>query len=152
MFDCVPDPVCQTNREMIVERACDDLVGGPDDRVRLPFRQPPALGVDQRARLLDDAIGARDLDRHAVAPDREMMQRPLRLRPPVAVRGHRHVAHAVELAARAGSVDADGYVAGRTLIGHAFVSGGRARGSARMPLDRVRRARHNRRSHVPLVR
>ena len=103
-------------RIMIVERARDRLVGGADDRVGLPLRQVAARGIDQRAGLLDDAVGAAQLDRHAVAPDREMMERALRLRAPIAIGGNVDLAHAVMLAAHAGGGDSNRHVAHRRVV------------------------------------
>ena len=70
-------------RELVVVLACQDLVADADDQVSSaasPSR--PALMVDQRGRLLDDRIGGDHLPGDQVVADAEMLQGPLRLRPP----------------------------------------------------------------------
>ena len=86
-------------REVVVEFAGDDLVGGAHDQVARLFPQHAELGVGDRRRLLDDAEGAHHLDRHAFAADAEVVARPFRLRPPVAVGGHAHRAERIGLLA-----------------------------------------------------
>ena len=105
-------------RVVRVERAGDGLVGGAQDGVALPVGQPAGRGVDQRAGLLDHAIGVVDGLRHEVAADVEMQQRTLGLRTPVAVGRNLHVAHGIEFPARAGGIEPDGDVpqhGGRSL-------------------------------------
>ena len=94
-------------RKVLVELAGDRLVGGAHDRVRLPLREPPGRGVDQRRRLLDIAVGVIDALRHAIVADREMHKAALGLRAPVAVGRHVDAAHGVGLVTPAGGVDAD---------------------------------------------
>ncbi len=68
MFVCVPLPVCQTNeREVVVELAVDDFVGGADDEVDLLRRQRAQLAVDQRGGLLEDAERADHRPRKVLA-------------------------------------------------------------------------------------
>ena len=52
MFVCVPLPVCQTDeREVVVELALDDLVGGLDDERRaFSGAEQAELAVDERRR------------------------------------------------------------------------------------------------------
>ena len=109
---------------MLVQLAGDRLVGGAHDGVRLPSRQPPGRGVDQRRRLLDVAVGVIDALRHAVVADREMHQAALRLRAPVAVGRHVDAAHRIGLVTLAGGVDADRDVVqdGMRLVVHGIVS------------------------------
>ena len=70
MLDWVPEPVCHTDeREMRVELALDDLLGGGDDRLA-DFGVEPAerhIGLGRRA--LDDAERAHDRQR-AASPSR----------------------------------------------------------------------------------
>src|SRR6516162_6345643 len=85
-------------RKMVVELAGDRLVGGANDGLCLPLRQPPGRGVDQRSRLLDIAIGAINSLRHPVVADREIHQAALRLRSPIAVGRDFDFAHRVGFA------------------------------------------------------
>jgi hypothetical protein len=84
-------------REVVVELAGDDLVGGAGDEVGAVGRHLAQVAVDQGAGLLEDAEGAEDRPRHAVGADGEVDQRARRLRAVVAVGGHLDGAHAVLL-------------------------------------------------------
>jgi hypothetical protein len=97
MFDWVPDPVWNVQRELAVQRPADDLIADPLDQLPLPGRQAPGLGVQRGGGLLHIAVGVVDLDRHPVLADAEVLQAALRLRAPVPVRGHLDLAQAVEL-------------------------------------------------------
>jgi hypothetical protein len=66
---------------VIVELACDRLVGGTHNGVGLPLRQPSGGRVDQCRRLLDIAIGVIDRLWQAIVADREMEEAPLGLCP-----------------------------------------------------------------------
>ena len=96
MLVCVPLPVCQMRkRELVVQLAGDDFVGGLHDELRLVGGKFAQILIHQRAGLLQDAEGANQLRRHGVAPDVEMQQRALRLRAPVDIRGDFDLPHAV---------------------------------------------------------
>src|SRR5262249_39695198 len=69
--------------ELAIEFAGDHLVSGSDDRSCALLLEPPRGAVDERGRLLDVAVGVVDGLGHMVVADREVDQRPLRLRPPV---------------------------------------------------------------------
>ena len=74
--------------EVVVEGAGEDLVGGRDDQVRQRPVQQAAIRVLHRGGLLEEGESAHHLHRHAVRrriADREVMQRPLGLRAPIAV-------------------------------------------------------------------
>ena len=66
-------------REVVVELAGDDLVGGLR-RCRSAFSAAslPEVAVDERGGLLEDGHAADDRARHAVGADREVVQRALR--------------------------------------------------------------------------
>ena len=82
-------------REVLVEPAFDHLVGGLDDGLRLLRSEQAELAVDEGGRLLDQPEGPDHLAGEALAPDLEVVERSLGLRPPVAIRGHLDGAHAV---------------------------------------------------------
>ena len=101
MLVCVPLPVCQTTSgKVVVELALDDLVAGLDDGLRLLGREDAALGVDDRAGLLEDAEGADHLPREALAADLEVGEGAFGLGAPVPIGRHLDLAHGVELGAR----------------------------------------------------
>ena len=97
MLVWVPEPVCHTDSgNSLVQVAGDDLVGDARDQLAPSQRgRRPAVGVDQRRRLLDVAEGVADGGRHAVLADGEVRQRALRLRPPQRLGRHLDGAHAV---------------------------------------------------------
>ena len=84
-------------RELAVELAGEDLVGGGDDEIRLLGGELAEIAVGERGGLLQDRHPADHRGRHVVGADREVVQRALRLRAPVAVDGHLDRAHAVGL-------------------------------------------------------
>ena len=94
-------------REVVVELSCDHFVGGMHDRLGLPLRQATRSLIDDRGRLLHVAVRVVDRFGHAVVPDREVLQRPLGLRAPIAVGWHLDRSHAVELRTNARRVDAE---------------------------------------------
>ena len=74
--------------EVVVEGAGEDLVGGRGDQVRQRPVQQAAIRVLHRGHLLEEGESAHHLHRHVVrrgVADREVMQRPLGLRAPIAV-------------------------------------------------------------------
>jgi hypothetical protein len=107
---------------MRVELAGDRFLGGADDGIGLPARQPSGGGIDQRRRLLDIAIGVIEALGHAVVADREMLEAALGLGAPVAVGRHVDTAHGIGLMAPAGGVDADGNIL-QDRIGHGCHAG-----------------------------
>ena len=96
---------------MLIQLARDRLVGGAHDRVGLPLRESPGLGVDQRRSFLDKAIGVVDALRHAIVADREVQKAALGLRTPIAIGGHVDAAHGIRLVTLAPGLDADRDVA-----------------------------------------
>ena len=84
-------------REMIIQLAGDDLIGGLDDQIGLLRRQQPQLLVDQRSGFLQNTEGADQLMRHPLAADLEIIQRPGRLAAIVAICRNLHFPHAVGL-------------------------------------------------------
>ena len=91
-------------RELGVQLAADHLIADPLDQLPLPGRQPPGRGVHHRGRLLHIPVRVVHLHRHPVVADVEVLQAALGLRAPVPVRGHLHIAQAVELAPHPGGV------------------------------------------------
>src|SRR5260370_16114190 len=69
-------------RKLVLVLALQDLVADADNQVLLRVAEPAGLVVDERGGLLDDRIGGDHLPGHQVVADTEMLQRPLRLRPP----------------------------------------------------------------------
>src|SRR5690606_3025124 len=111
-------------RELGVELAADDLVGGHDDRLGEVRVEPAVGGVHERSGLLHVAVGVVDGLRHAVFADREVDQRPLRLRAPVALGRDLDGAHRVVLDAGAARAGADRDPIGvRPLERHRATSG-----------------------------
>ena len=84
-------------RELVVVLAVDDLVGGLHDQLRLLGRELAEVLVGEGGGLLEDGHAPDDGLRHAVVADGEMMERPLRLRPPVPISRHLDLAEAVRL-------------------------------------------------------
>ena len=88
MFDCVPEPVCQTTSgkwssslpSITSSAACDD--GLADFRV-----EPAEIHVHLGGGALDDAERADDGQRLLFPADLEIAERALRLRAPIAVGG-----------------------------------------------------------------
>ena len=75
-------------REVVVERAVGDLTRGVGDQAAELGVELSVLDVGERGGLLQDPHGPHDLHGHAIGvgpADREMVDRPLRLRTPVAV-------------------------------------------------------------------
>ena len=73
-------------RELFVVLTVKDLVADTNDQILLGVTEPAGLVVDQRGGLLDDRIGGDHLPGDEVVADTEMLQGPLRLRPPRACR------------------------------------------------------------------
>jgi len=107
MFDWVPDPVWNVQRELAVQRPADHLVAYPLDQLALPAWQPSRRGVHDGRGLLDVPVGVVHLFGHPVMADVEVLQAALGLRPPVVVRGHLDVAEAVEFLPHPGGVQPD---------------------------------------------
>ncbi|MNC85110.1 hypothetical protein D3C83_06880 [compost metagenome] len=84
-------------REMVVEPAGERLVRRPDDGIALLPVERTQRHVDGRGGFLDEHLRAHDLDRHGLAGKMEVMEAPLRLRPPQPVGGHRDSPHRVTL-------------------------------------------------------
>jgi hypothetical protein len=61
-------------REVIIELAFDDLIGGPDDQFSLFLGQCAEVHVDLGRGLLENAHGANQFARHALAADAEVFQ------------------------------------------------------------------------------
>ena len=87
-------------RELVVEFAGDDFVGGLHDQLGFVGGKLAEVLVHQRASLLQDAESADQLRRHGVAADVEVQQRALRLRAPVDVGRDVDLSHAVGFGAR----------------------------------------------------
>ena len=84
MFDCVPEPVCQTRsgNSAASVPSITSSAARTMSSCRLG-REKPQPGVHVGGGLLEDAEGADDRDRHRVAADREVVERALRLGAPV---------------------------------------------------------------------
>ena len=80
---------------MIIQLSGNHLVGGLHNQLRLVGGQFPEILVYQRARLLQDSERPDQLRWHGVAPNIEVQQRTLRLRPPIDIRGNFDLPHAV---------------------------------------------------------
>ena len=85
-------------REVRVELALDHLVGGPDDRLADLRVEAAEVHVHLGGGALDDAETADDRLGHAFAADREILDRTLGLRAPIAVGRNLDRAEAVGLA------------------------------------------------------
>ncbi len=92
---------------MIVELAVDHLIGSLRDPAGALLVEHAQLAIGQGRCLLDHSEGVHDLDRHAVFADREVRERALRLRAPVAVGRHLDLAHGVALDPGLGTGHAD---------------------------------------------
>ncbi len=84
-------------RKVIVEVPRDHFLRRLDDEIRPPFVKPAEIVVRQRRGLLDRSEGMHDLDRNAIVADREVLERALRLRAPVAVGGDLDLTQTVRL-------------------------------------------------------
>ena len=82
---------------MVVELARDDLVGNLNDQIALFLIQKFQLDIGHGCGLFQDAERLDELSRHGVppGPGLEILQGPLGLGPPVAVRGDRDFAHGI---------------------------------------------------------
>ena len=80
---------------MIVELALDDFLGGLHHQPGFLGRELAEFLVDFGAGALEQAEGADDGARHPIESDREVQQRALGLRAPVAIGGDLDRAHAV---------------------------------------------------------
>ena len=88
-------------RKMFVEFARDNLVRRRGDQLGLLRRQFLQIAINFGRRLLQQPERAYHRPRHPIESDREMQQRPLRLRPPVAIVRDLDRSHAVSLDALA---------------------------------------------------
>ena len=93
-------------RKMIVEFARDHLVRRRGYQLGLVRRQFAEIAINFGRRLLQNPERAHHRPRHPIESDREMQQRPLRLRPPVAIVRDLDRSHAVGLDALAASCGA----------------------------------------------
>ena len=82
-------------RKMFVEFARDNLVRRRGDELGLLRRQFLQIAINFGRRLLQQPERAHHRPRHPIESDREMQQRPLRLRPPVAIVRDLDRSHAV---------------------------------------------------------
>ena len=89
-------------REVVVEFAVDDLLGGAADGVGDFGVELAELLVGGGGGVLDDAHGADDRARHALAADLEVLDRALGLCAPIAVGGDLDLAHGVGFDAHVG--------------------------------------------------
>ncbi len=84
-------------REVVVEKARDDLVGGADDELGGSPVELAELGVGDGRGLLDDAQGGDELAGHLFAADLEVGERPRGLRAPVSIGRDSDFTHGVGL-------------------------------------------------------
>src|SRR5579863_7212796 len=89
-------------REMVVEFARDDFVGGLRDVLGFFGGKFAEILIDQRGGFFEDAEGADQFGRHGVLANGEMDQRAGGLCAVVAVGGDVHFAHGVGFAAGVG--------------------------------------------------
>ncbi len=84
-------------RKVLIELAVNDFLRRPLDQAGHIRRQFAQLGVGARRGQFEDAQRTyhRALPAKARNPNREMMHRPLGLRPPVAIGRDRHTAHRI---------------------------------------------------------
>ena len=82
-------------RELVVELAGDDFVGGLHDQLGFVGGKLAQILIHQRAGFFEHAKGADQLRRHGVAANVEMQQGTLRLRAPVNIRRDFDLSHAV---------------------------------------------------------
>ncbi len=87
-------------RELVVMRARRDLARGRLHRLAEPGVEVAGARIDSRRGLLDETQGVNDLARHRfLRAEREILDRPLGLRAPIAIAGNVDVAEAVALGA-----------------------------------------------------
>ena len=84
-------------REVAVERAVKDLVAGSLDGTGAAGVEHAELRIGARRRELHDRERADDLRRDLLGADAEIFKAALRLRAPVTVGGHTHLAHRIML-------------------------------------------------------
>ena len=84
-------------REVAVERAVEDLMAGGLDRAGAAGVEHAELRVRARGRELHDRERADDLRRDLLGADAEVFKAALRLRAPVTVSRHTHLAHGIML-------------------------------------------------------
>ena len=84
-------------REVAVERAVKDLVTGGLDGTGAAGVEHAELRIGARRRELHDRERADDLRRDLLGADAEVFKAALRLRAPVTVGGHTHLAHRIML-------------------------------------------------------
>ena len=84
-------------RKMIVERARDHFVGRRRHQLGFVGRQFAEIAINLSRRFFQNPERTHHRPRHPIESDREMQQRSLRLRPPVAVVRDLDRAHAVSL-------------------------------------------------------
>ena len=84
-------------REVAVERAVEDLVAGSLDRAGPAGVEHTELRIRARGRELHDRERADDLRRDLLGADAEIFKAALRLRAPVTVGRHTHLAHGIML-------------------------------------------------------
>src|SRR3974390_632564 len=85
---------------MLVELAVDHFLGGSRDYVAELRVELPQRDICDRGGALYHAQTANDGGRHALAADAEILERSLRLRTPIAVRGNFDGTEGVGLSAR----------------------------------------------------
>ena len=85
------------DRELVGMPTVGDLGGRGRDGLRDVVRDHAELGVDLRGRPLDRGQGGDQAGVDADAADREVLHRPLRLRPPLGGRGDPYLTHRVVL-------------------------------------------------------
>jgi hypothetical protein len=92
------------DRELVIVFPVRDLLGRGHDGVGDLRGQVPLVAVDLRGRPLDEGQGPDQPARQAPPADREVLHRPLGLRPPEGLGGHRHLAQGVLLLAKTAGV------------------------------------------------
>jgi hypothetical protein len=96
MLDCVPEPVCQTTSgKWSLSLPAMTSSAAFTIRSRVAFVHQAELEIGQRRRLLEDAEGPDDLDRHLLAADVEIGERAGRLGAVILVGRHIDGAHGV---------------------------------------------------------
>jgi len=80
-----------------VQIAREDFVRRLRDGVTALLVEPPERRVGKRRRLLQDGKGADDLLRHLLRADGEILEAPLRLRPPIAILRHANLSERIML-------------------------------------------------------
>ena len=84
-------------REVVVQGTGNHLVAGAADHVQTAVVQLAEFMVGNCRGLLQNAEGVGDFARHDLAADFEVLEAALRLRAPVAIRGHLHFTHGIPL-------------------------------------------------------